>query len=112
VSKKAEFKSVQYYSHHAQELKQTQKHKINKFLEFKCIVYDNINKVYLCKNIPGYNSRTYTLHNKTVDKSFCCNCQGFLATLKKTGRGTCSHVGALHEYFAINNKKRGGLIEE
>jgi len=109
MTSRADPQSVQYYSHHAQELKQTQQNKINKFLEFDCIAYDNIDKVFVCKPIPGYNSRTYTLTNKTIDRSFICNCQGFLTSLRKTGKGSCSHVGALHEWFSLNNKKRKGI---
>lgn len=105
MGNKAVIESVQYYSHHAQELKQTQQNKINKFLEFDCIAYDNIDKVFYCKPIEGYNTRTYTLHNKTIDKSFCCNCQGFMTSLKKTGKGSCSHVGALYEWLARKHQR-------
>lgn len=104
---KERVEDVQFYSHHAQELKHTQQHKISKFLEHDCIAYDNIDKVFVCKPIPGYNSRTYLLHNKTVDRSFCCNCQGFMSSLKKTGKGSCSHVGALYEHLARVHKKGG-----
>lgn len=94
---------VQFYSHHAQELKQSQQHKIEKFLEHDCIKYDSLEKVFYCGPIPGYNSRTYLIHNKTVDKSFCCTCQGFITQLKKTGHGSCSHIGALYETLKRRN---------
>lgn len=96
---------VQYYSHHAQELKHTQQHKIDKFLEHGCIVYDNVEKCFKCLPIPGYNSRTYVLLNKTVDKSFICTCQGFVTALKKNGKGSCSHVGALYEFLKRQHLK-------
>lgn len=101
---------VQFYSHHTQELKYSQQHKVEKFLENDCIVYDNIEKVFLCKPIAGYNTRTYTLHNKTVDRSFVCNCQGFVTSLRKTGKGSCSHVGALYESLARRHKQRAKVV--
>jgi len=102
--------NVQWYSHHAQELKFSQQHKVINFLEHNCIQYDSIEKVFYCLPIPDYNSRTYLLHNKTVDKSFMCNCQGFLKSFKEKGRGTCSHVGALYEFLAKRNKR--GVLNE
>lgn len=89
---------VQFYSQHANELKYSQQHKIQKFLENDCIVYSG-EGVFFCKPIKGYNKRTYVML-KGVDGGFVCDCQGFQTSLKKTGRGSCSHIGALYESFA------------
>ena len=104
--------TVQFYSHHAQELKRTQKDKIRKLIEFGCIEYDANEKHYICKPIKGYNTRTYKLVT-SKEFGFVCNCQGFNAKLRKyresplgAPKPSCSHIGALYEHFALTNKKR------
>lgn len=104
---------VQFYSHHAKELKYSQQQKIKKFLEYDCIKYDSIKKEYLCLPIPGYNTRTYTLKWNKELKEFECNCQGFQTKMKKylldpitAPKPSCSHIGALYEHFAVLHKQR------
>jgi hypothetical protein len=105
-------KEVQYYSHHAKELKRSQQNKIDKFLEHGCIQYDRENKRYECRPLKGYNTRTYILE-RCKKFGFECSCQGFQSKLKKYNQNpfqnpepSCSHVGALYEHFARKNRKR------
>jgi hypothetical protein len=101
---------VQYYSHHAKELKHSQKDKIRKFIENDCIEYEGDN-VFLCHPIPGYNSTTYRM-TSIGHGEFECDCQGYQTRKKAYERGaeqtrpSCSHIGALFEHFARFHKAR------
>lgn len=63
---------VQYFSHHAGELKHSQQHKIQKFIEHDCIQYAG-DGVFQCLPIPGYNTRTYCM-TKGTNGEFLCTC--------------------------------------
>ena len=114
--------NVQFYSHHARELKHTQKHKVRKLLEHNCITYDMATHTFLCQPIPGYNRRQEpfrfykeTLGGRTV---FLCPCQWCQKMLKEwheeqDARGfdpdwlpSCSHCGALYELLCEMNRLR------
>lgn len=90
--------NVQYWSHHTQEFAQSQVHKAKKFLEYGCIEYSG-EGFFICKPIPGYNSRTYTI-KKNSEGKFECNCQKAMQ-----GSETCSHVLALYYAFKIKQFK-------
>ena len=90
--------SVQFYSDRVKDLLHTQQHKIEKFLEHKCINYLGQGKYY-CHFIEGYNNTTYIME-MNADKDFECNCQAFQSAKKKGGYFMCSHLGALYEFFA------------
>lgn len=92
----------QYYSHHARELKQTQKYKISKFLEHKCIEYAG-DGMFICKPIKGYNKRTYELI-KNKEGEFECNCQYYVLGRRIGESRFCSHLGVLYEYLKRGRK--------
>ena len=104
---------VQFYSAHARALKETQQHKIDKFIEHGCIEYDKATKTFKCKPIPGYNSTTYDLTRDKLNGGFACNCQGFQKRKKDHEEGrnpdppSCSHVGTLFEWLALRNRFYG-----
>jgi hypothetical protein len=104
---------VQFYSHHARELKHTQQHKIDQFLSYNKIQYSPEDKCFYCLPLTeiNYNKRTYTLkHDKEL--GFTCNCQGYQSKLRryrqdpKAGLPGCSHVGALYEHFSRTFRTR------
>lgn len=100
---------VQFYSRHAKELKYSQRHKSLKFLKHGCIKYEKEKQAFLCLPLEGYNSTTYEMV-RSKEFGFECDCQGFQTKLKKFKEGsgikpTCSHIGALYEYFARSNRK-------
>jgi len=95
--RKVKAKEVQFYSETAKSLVNTQRHKILKFLEYKCIEYVGKNQ-YICKPIPDYNSTTYAL--KKVGNDFECSCQAFQKAKSASSYFFCSHIGALMEFFA------------
>lgn len=96
--------NVQYYSHHAKECRNSQQHKIDKFLEHHCIQYDQEKKVYYCLPIEGYNKTTYTIRKK--DGELVCDCQYCQTKLRKGEDAMCSHIGALYEFWARGHKQR------
>ena len=93
---------VQFYSHHARDLLQTQRNKILHFIEFHCIEYIGDN-IFICKPIPNYNKRTYTLI-KMANGEFSCNCQYYVMKRRKGEELFCSHLGALYEFFSMGRK--------
>lgn len=93
---------VQFYSHHAKDLKYTQRNKVLKFLENQCIEYVGDN-VFICKPISGYNKRTYTLVKESTGE-FSCNCQFYVMNRRKGETVFCSHLGALYEFFSKGRK--------
>ena len=97
--------NVQLYSHTARELKQTQQHKILKFIEHNCIEYDQTKKVFICKHIDGYNKTDYTLSK--VGGEWTCDCQHYV-TAKKHGEENpyCSHIGAVLESLKRKHNRR------
>jgi hypothetical protein len=128
-------KNVQFYCHHAKELKQTQIHKAQQFVDFDCIRYvgddgefkDKYSFVVLPLNTEPetkYECRTFTKkpfktdynHNVyTIAKSqeykntFACNCQAWITRHKKgeikEEGSNCSHILAL--YFCFKMRRFG-----
>lgn len=112
---------VQFYSSKTKNLSKTQVEKALKFVELGKIVYDQLNKRYLCLPIDGYNTRTYELERAPENHwGWRCNCQGWVSKSKKEtvilSEGVampgpegafCSHVHALHFNFSAINKARG-----
>lgn len=95
-------KGVQFYSEHAKELLYSQRNKILRFLECRCLEYDG-DGVFLCLPIPGYNKTTYSM-KKNVVGDWECSCQ-FYQKYKKLGEVRfCSHLGALFEFFKRGRK--------
>ncbi|KKL51297.1 hypothetical protein LCGC14_2296820 [marine sediment metagenome] len=86
--------NVQYWSHHSQEFAQTQIHKAKKFVEHQCYEYVGEN-LFRCANIPGYNTRVYTIKKNNAGE-FDCNCQK-----GKDGDGKCSHILGLYYAFRL-----------
>ena len=93
--------NVQFWSHHTQQFQHSQIHKAKKFLEHNCLEYVG-ESLFLCHNIPGYNTRTYTIKRRKSSGEFVCNCQ---KALREDGK--CSHVLALYYGFKIGLFKRG-----
>ena len=86
-------RDIQWYDHRTKSLRYSQRYKILKFLEYDCIKREN--RVYLCRPIPGYNVRTYTIVPSLHSDVFYCNCQYFVMT-----GSVCSHIGAVREHIA------------
>lgn len=108
---------VQFYSHHAKELKYPQQYKIMKLLEHNCIQYDPLLKQWFCNPIPGYNSSRYAFTQSKELGQFECDCQGFQKMLRAyrldpqgAPRPNCSHVGALYETFSLMHRRRKELL--
>ena len=88
---------VQFYSEHTQKLLATQKQKVRKFLDHRCVEYAG-GGVYLCKPLEGYNKTTYRL-SKNEENEWQCTCQH--NRMEKT---MCAHIGALYEFFAMGQQ--------
>ncbi len=91
-------RAVQFYSAHAKALLQSQKHKVRKFLEHRCIEYAGEGK-FICKPIEGYNKTTYELVKNEAGE-FTCNCQHYTLKRQHGEEAWCSHLGALYEFFS------------
>lgn len=108
-----------FYSHHAQELEGSVGAKIRILVETDKIEYvktvghpgeENYAAGYwLIHNIPGYNTRTYTVKGDR-EFGFTCNCQAWVSRNKRfatdpaAGTPTCAHVGAVYEFLARMNR--------
>lgn len=84
---------VQFYSEHVRALANTQQSKIKKFIAYRCIEYVG-GGVYICKPILNYNSTIYRMTKN--GEGWACTCQHYV--MHGT---TCSHIGALYEFFAL-----------
>jgi hypothetical protein len=128
-------KNVMFYCHHTKELKQTQVHKAQQFIEADCIRYvgddgefkDKYSFIVLPLNTKeqinyegrtfdkkpfktDYNHNVYTIAKSLEYKdTFICNCQFSQKQLKegkiREGGANCSHVLSL--YFAFRMKQFG-----
>ena len=96
---------VQFYSVHAQELKQSQRHKILKFIEHNCVSWDREKRVFIVAHIPGYNKTDYEITKE--NGQFVCNCQYCNLRVRKGETPSCSHIGAIYESLARDNRRRG-----
>ena len=92
---------VQLYSSHARELKHTQRHKVLKFLEANCIVWDTERKVFICRHIEGYNTTDHEIGKDGGE--WTCDCQFFNQGLRLKERRICSHIAAVLEWCARRN---------
>jgi hypothetical protein len=106
--------NVQYYCHHARELKHTQVNKALKFIEADCIKYAG-DGLFACEPLAGYNTRTYTMKkSERYFDTFECNCQGWITKEKHDGivegSANCSHILSL--YFCFKMRKQFEGYEE
>ena len=93
---------IQCYDPILKRLKNTQRAKIKKLIENKCIRYVG-NNTYICLPIKGYNKTTYIIRRSDIyECGFECNCQGFQTKVKKGEYPICSHIGAVYEYIKGN----------
>lgn len=84
--------------------------KARRFLRHKCIWQLEDNS-FICKNIEGYNTKTYELR-KDKFRQWTCNCQFFR---KNNFDMVCSHLIALYIYLAqlrdnIREKNKGLIV--
>ena len=96
-------RDLQWYDHRNQNLLHSQRHKVLKLLDYKCV--ERNGDGFLVKPIPGYNTRTYTITpirtGAGLMVDIACNCQYF--TMKHE---PCSHIGAVREWLA---RQRGQM---
>ena len=82
--------TIQYYDHYTQKLTKPYAYKVKRFIEYKCLEKITDNQ-WVCKPIPNYNTRTYTISRDFTWQNWKCNCQGF------NKKNFCSHIAALLE---------------
>lgn len=132
-------KNVQYFCHHTKELKQTQVHKAQQFVDYDCIRYvgddgefkDKYSFIVLPLNTEeetkyegrifakkpfknDYNHNVYTIaKSMNYKNTFECNCQAWQTKHKKgeikEEGSNCSHILAL--YFAFKMRRFGNKGE-
>jgi hypothetical protein len=95
---------VQFYSQHARDLKHTQRNKVLKFIENKCVEYDSTIKQFIVRHIEGYNTRDYHVSKEHGD--WTCDCQFYMMGKKIGEHRVCSHAGAVLEHLARYQKGR------
>jgi len=132
--------NVQYWSRHTKELKNSQRSKALKFLEYDCLKYIGIDEefgskyCFIClplntqdtwtedgrefKKKPyesDYNSSVYKIFKNSIGE-FCCNCQGWDTKNKRNeipkGGAGCSHVLSLFYAFKIKRFGKDHGAEE
>jgi len=84
---------IQHYSPREKSLTHSQKHKIQKILENKCLRKIDENH-YKCYPIPGYNKNIYDISRPFKWDKWQCNCQYYTMTGNE-----CAHIAALKEYL-------------
>ncbi len=78
--------TLQKWDHKKQRLEKPPSYKIKRFVKLGCIVKQKEGE-WICKPVPGYNTRTYTMVKDL--SGWRCNCQGY------NKRGSCSHIDEL-----------------
>jgi hypothetical protein len=74
--------------------------KAKNFIREDCIVMEG--RVWKCKPIKNYNTKTYTIENKDV--GLVCNCQGCQTKIKNNENPFCCHILAVHQFIFINRQ--------